>query len=206
MTQVTADAAEWIATGVGCTARTRSCAPIRAIWWHGRPVPSTRSAASSGATPNGWGPEPHRMHQELPIRLVEEPREPHRTSVGGDGVGRPSGQVVVPRLLALRADPSRVPAPRHRRRRCAGRLVQLGLVLPDRTVRRVLPPHQETPDSIVDTLTHGLSIASIESINTKPLHLIRVAFRCRSTDNLIALCLLDRGGCCRQLPGWHATA
>ena len=55
-------------------------------------------------------------------------------------------------------------------------------------------------DSIVATLTHELSNALVESTNTKLRLITRMAFGFRSTDNLIALCLIDRGGCCPSLP------
>ena len=54
--------------------------------------------------------------------------------------------------------------------------------------------------TIEATLTHGLSNALIESTNTKLRLLTRLAYGFRSTDNLIALCLLDRGGYCPPLP------
>ena len=57
-------------------------------------------------------------------------------------------------------------------------------------------------ESIVATLTNdGLSNALVESTNTKLRLLTRVAYGFKSTDNLIALCLLDRGGDCPPLPG-----
>jgi transposase len=57
-------------------------------------------------------------------------------------------------------------------------------------------------DSIVATLTNnGLSNALVESTNTKLRLLSRMPYGFRSTDNLIALCLLDRGGYCPSLPG-----
>ena len=55
-------------------------------------------------------------------------------------------------------------------------------------------------------LTHGLSNARVESVNTKLRLLTRIAYGFRSTDNLIALCLLDRGGHCPPLPGRRAAA
>lgn len=60
-------------------------------------------------------------------------------------------------------------------------------------------------ESIVATLTHGLSNALVESTNTKLRLITRMAFGFRSTDNLIALCLLDRGGYCPPLPGRKAA-
>jgi transposase len=61
-------------------------------------------------------------------------------------------------------------------------------------------------DSIVATLTNnGLSNALVESTNTKLRLLTRMAYGFKSTDNLIALCLLDRGGYCPPLPGRQLT-
>jgi transposase len=54
---------------------------------------------------------------------------------------------------------------------------------------------------IIATVTHGLSNGLTESVNTKLRLLTRTAYGFRSTDNLIALCLLDRGGHCPPLPG-----
>ena len=56
-------------------------------------------------------------------------------------------------------------------------------------------------DGIIASLTHGLSNGLTESVNTKLRLLTRIAYGFRSTDNLIALCLLDRGGHCPPLPG-----
>ena len=64
--------------------------------------------------------------------------------------------------------------------------------------------HRESIDA---TLTNGgLSNALVESTNTKLRLLTRVAYGFRSTDNLIALCLLDRGGYCPPLPGRQEVA
>jgi transposase len=54
---------------------------------------------------------------------------------------------------------------------------------------------------IVAAVTHGLSNGLTESVNTKLRLLTRMAYGFRSTNNLIALCLLDRGGHCPPLPG-----
>lgn len=53
--------------------------------------------------------------------------------------------------------------------------------------------------TIEATLVHGLSNALVESTNAK-LRLTRTAYGFRPVDNLIALCLLDRGGYCPPLP------
>jgi transposase len=54
---------------------------------------------------------------------------------------------------------------------------------------------------IVNTLTHGLSNALIESTNTKIRLLTRIAFGFKSTDALIALVKLHLGGYDIELPG-----
>ncbi|MCZ7537327.1 MAG: ISL3 family transposase [Acidimicrobiia bacterium] len=54
---------------------------------------------------------------------------------------------------------------------------------------------------IIASVTHGLSNGLTESVNTKLRLLTRMAYGFRSTDNLIDLCLLDRGGHCPPLPG-----
>jgi transposase len=59
---------------------------------------------------------------------------------------------------------------------------------------------------IVAAVTHGLSNGLVESVNTKLRLLTRIAYGFRSTDNLIALCLLDRGGHCPPLPGRQTAA
>ena len=50
-------------------------------------------------------------------------------------------------------------------------------------------------------LTHGLSNARVESVNTNLRLLTRIAFGFRSPDALIALGMLDLGGLCPPLPG-----
>ena len=59
---------------------------------------------------------------------------------------------------------------------------------------------------IIAAVTHGLSNGLTESVNTKLRLLTRIAYGFRSTDNLIALCLLDRGGHCPPLPGRTVAA
>lgn len=67
-------------------------------------------------------------------------------------------------------------------------------------IARRIKPYQP---AINATLTHGLSNGLTESVNTKLRLLTRLAYGFRNTDNLIALCLLDRGGHCPPLPGRH---
>jgi transposase len=54
-------------------------------------------------------------------------------------------------------------------------------------------------------LTHGLSNARVESVNTKLRLLTRMAFGFRSPDALVALAMLDLGGLRPPLPGRAAA-
>ncbi len=54
-------------------------------------------------------------------------------------------------------------------------------------------------------LTHGLSNARVESVNTKLRLLTRIAFGFRSPEALIALAMLDLGGLCPPLPSRTAA-
>lgn len=54
-------------------------------------------------------------------------------------------------------------------------------------------------------LTHGLSNARVESVNTKLRLLTRIAFGFRSAEALVALAMLDLGGLCPPLPGRTAA-
>lgn len=56
-------------------------------------------------------------------------------------------------------------------------------------------------DAIEAALTHGLTNARVESVNTKIRLLQRVAFGYRDPEALIAMAMLDLGGCCPDLPG-----
>jgi hypothetical protein len=55
--------------------------------------------------------------------------------------------------------------------------------------------------AIEGALTHGLTNARVESVNTKIRLLQRVAFGYRDPEALIAMAMLDLGGCCPALPG-----
>lgn len=54
-------------------------------------------------------------------------------------------------------------------------------------------------------LTHGLSNARVESVNTKLRLLTRIAFGFRSPEALVAPAMLNLGGLCPPLPGRAAT-
>ena len=59
--------------------------------------------------------------------------------------------------------------------------------------------------AIEAALTHGLTNARVESVNTKIRLLQRVAFGYRDPEALIAMAMLDLGGCCPELPGRRAA-
>ncbi len=59
--------------------------------------------------------------------------------------------------------------------------------------------------AIEAALTHGLTNARVESVNTKIRLLQRVAFGYRDPKALIAMAILDLGGCCPDLPGRRAA-
>jgi transposase len=73
-------------------------------------------------------------------------------------------------------------------------------------------PHRPPADEAgldarhIAAVTHGLSNGLTESVNTKLRLITRIAYGFESTDNLIALCLLDRGGYCPDLPGRNPAA
>jgi transposase len=60
---------------------------------------------------------------------------------------------------------------------------------------------REHRSGIDAALTHQLSNARVESVNTKLRLLTRIAFGFRSPEALIALAMLDLGGMCPPLPG-----
>jgi transposase len=59
--------------------------------------------------------------------------------------------------------------------------------------------------AIEAALVHGLTNARVESVNTKIRRLQRVAFGYRDPEALIAMAMLDLGGCCPDLPGRAAA-
>ena len=103
--------------------------------------------------------------------------------------------------LLIRAAASGVPTPWRPGRGDAGRMAVLGAPVTHPSLRRALPPHQTAPGRD-HRLAHPRPLQRIdrESVNTKIRLLTRIAYGFRSTDNRIALCLLDRGGHCPPLP------
>ena len=89
-----------------------------------------------------------------------------------------------------------------------------GIALLDRWLKWArrchIPPFVKLAKSITShrpgieaALTHGLSNARVESINTKLRLLTRIAFGFRSPDALVALAMLDLGGLCPPTPRPH---
>jgi len=64
---------------------------------------------------------------------------------------------------------------------------------------------REHRSGIDAALTHRLSNARVESVNTKLRLLTRIAFGFRSPEALVALAMLDLGGMCPPLPGRAAA-
>ena len=54
---------------------------------------------------------------------------------------------------------------------------------------------------IANALTHRLTNARVESVNTRIRLITRMAFGFKSVDALLALAMLDLGGYCPPLPG-----
>ena len=84
---------------------------------------------------------------------------------------------------------------------CAARCV---LPVTEKTRSIGKPPGQ--PSRMGGIPSDSLSNLLVESTNSKLRLLTRVAYGSRSTDNLIARCLLDRGGYCPPLPGRQEAA
>ena len=70
------------------------------------------------------------------------------------------------------------------------------------TLAKSIREHRSGIDA---ALTHRLSNARVESVNTKLRLLTRIAFGFRSPDALVALAMLDLGGMCPPLPGRAAA-
>jgi transposase len=77
----------------------------------------------------------------------------------------------------------------------------LGAPLPDRELRQTCPTITANKTGIVATLTHRLSNARIEAINTTLRLITRRAYRFHTAQPLIALAILTVGGLRPALPG-----
>ena len=164
--------------------------------------PRCRAALDLEPAPQARTSRPGRTVEGLPLRTVEEPRASHRPATGEAGLDRP------PQLDASTG-------PTCSRSNCGWCSTSAALrPSPCSTcwlgwARRSRIPAfvdlyyriKKNRAGIIASVTHGLSNGLTESVNTKLRLLTRMAYGFRSTDNLIALCLLDRGGHCPPLPG-----
>ncbi|MGH8776760.1 MAG: ISL3 family transposase, partial [Jiangellaceae bacterium] len=83
------------------------------------------------------------------------------------------------------------------------RMVEVGAPMPHPVIRET---RQGEHRAGIDTaLTHGLSNARVESVNTKLRLLTRIALGFRSPEALVALTMLNLGGPCPPLPGRPTT-
>lgn len=204
---VSADAAEWISNVVAdrCKNAELCLDPFHIVAW------ATKAARRGppGGVERSAARRPERSREgleERPLRAVEEPRGSHRPPRGQARLDRPDQQAPLPRLPAERTAPAGVRAQGRRRHRPARRVVEVGAALPHPVIREARQGDHRTPCvGIEAALTHGLSNARVESVNTKLRLLTRIAFGFRSPDALIALAMLDLGGLCPPLPGRRPT-
>ena len=77
----------------------------------------------------------------------------------------------------------------------------MGAPLPDRELRQARQDDHANKTGIVATLTHRLSNARIEAINTTLRLISRRAYGFHSAQALIALAMLTVGGLRPSLPG-----
>ena len=114
---------------------------------------------------------------------------------------RQAQQPALPGLPAQRAAPARVPAPRPRGEAILDAWLQWARRCQIPAFVELYHRIKKHRAGIIASVTHGLSNGLTESVDTKLRFLTRIAYEFRSTDNLIALCLLDRGGHCPPPPG-----
>lgn len=198
ITQVSADAAEWIAKVVAeaCPQAVRCADPFHIVSWAtdaldaatGRPGVATGEArAIKRARYALWkNPENLTEHQQARLGWIAktDPRL-YRAYLLKEGLRH---------VFAVKGDAGKEALDRWTSwaRRCRiPAFVEL---------QRKITKHRAAIDA---TLEHGLSNALIESTNTKIRLLTRIAFGFRSPQALIALALLALGGHRPELPGRH---
>ena len=199
---VSADGAEWIAGVVAerCTNAVRCMDPFHVVQWCTDALDEVRRDVWNTARKGGmkalagdmkgaryalWkNPEDLTEHQKAKLAWVAKANAPlYRAYLMKEQlrlVFRLRGDEGIALLKAWLAWASRSKV---------GAFVELA-----RTVRK----HRV---AIEAALTHGLTNARVESVNTKIRLLQRVAFGYRDPEALIAMAMLDLGGCCPELPG-----
>ena len=136
-----------------------------------------------------------------PLRVVEEPREPHQQTAGQAGLD-PDTNKPLYRAYLLKEQLRQVFAPGGAERiqlldhwlHWAARCRIDSFVDLARRMRRYR-------DDIANTLTHNLANARVESVNTQIRLLERIAYGFKSAQPLITLAMLHLGGYRPTLPG-----
>jgi len=201
ITHVTADAADWIAAVVAdrCPNATQCADPFHMVAWATEALDEVRRGLWREAKKTGATPMITRIKGCRYALLKNPPRLNDRQRASLAKVKRLNGALWRAYLLKeqfravfqLRGAAAIAALDAWLARACRSRIPQM--VELSRRVRR----HRTTIDA---TLVHGLSNALVESTNTKLRLITRMGYGFRSVDNLIALCLLDRGGYCPPLP------
>jgi transposase len=202
ITLVSADAAAWIATVVAerCPNAQLCMDPFHVVQWASKALDEVRREVWNAARRGGqtalaqelkgarfalWkNPEDLTARQQAKLALIEKINQ---------------------RLYRAYLLKEQLRQVFHLRGRWAMRLLDEWLVWARRCrlpafvkLARSITEHRDTIEA---ALTHDLSNARVESVNTKLRLLTRIAFGFRSPDALIALAMLSLGGFCPPLPG-----
>jgi transposase len=199
---VSADGAEWIADVVAsrCKNATRCMDPFHVVQWATDALDEVRRDVWNAARKGGmkalandlkgarfalWkNPEHLTENQKVKLAWVAKANDPlYRAYLLKEQLRlvfklRGAGGIALLREWLAWASRSRIPA-----------FVELA---------KSIRSHR---GAIEAALTHGLTNARVESVNTKIRLLQRVAFGYRDPEALIAMAMLDLGGCCPELPG-----
>jgi transposase len=192
---VSADGADWIATVVAdrCKNATRCMDPFHVVQWCTDALDEIRrdvwNAARKGARFALWkNPEDLTANQEAKLSWVQATnKQLYRAYLLKEQlrqVFKLRGEAGTALLKAWLAWASR------------------SKLEPFVELARSIRNHRA---AIEAALTYGLTNARVESVNTKIRLLQRVAFGYRDPEALIAMAMLDLGGCCPYLPGRAAA-
>ena len=199
---VSADAAEWIADVVceRCPQATLCLDPFHVVQWAGRALDEVRRQVWNAAR-RGGQIELARDLKGARYALWKNPENlTDRQSAKLAHIARTNQRLY--RAYLLKEQLRQV---FHLRGRRAMRLLDAWLIWARRCrlpsfVKLAASITAHRPD-IEAALTHELSNARVESVNTKLRLLTRIAFGFRSPHALIALAMLSLGGLCPPLPG-----
>ena len=224
ISHVSADAADYIAKVVTqrCPDAVRCADPFHIVQWANEAVdPDPRRRLEPG-------PGPDAGRDETRHRLGPTPPTPSRPGPGR----RPKGSRFalwknpenlttrqkakldwitaneprpVARLPAQRTAPADLRASRRRSTRRPRRLARLGPTQPTPRVRRPRTQDRRQREPILAAITHNMSNALVESINTKIRLLTRIAFGFHSVQALFAIAMLSLGGYALHSPADKPT-